>query len=783
MRKNKKQGWSASRALAMACAAVVPSAVAHADSTICEYQFTSDALTPTTSAANLVGTAFTYVNANPSDPPLTNPAFIVQGSSPDPPYYIGQGDWFPTWGGYNENYFAFSVTPAPGYSFSASSASIYANSRQAVLMDAQIAYSTSPSFSSPVNFDTSQFLIPAVNTWNTFTASDAPITDGTGTYYFRIYGQLDQNGSGTISDLLNLCNITLTGSMQTSSAVVNVYWDPSDAGALGSGGAGTWTGTTAWAEGPADFMWNNAVNEVANFGGTTGSTVAMGGSVTALNGINFTTAGYNITGTSGQVLTVGGTIDASTDATISASLTTYGALTKAGAGTLTLAGAASFGTGLAVTGGSLKLVADTIDCSTADISSGAVLEYNDSANTYQTPITYTGAGTLRLTGSGNLIFGAYGAINIDLSPGALVDVEGGTLTGSSSYGGNWTSNQASLNIAGGAVFNAVEAGLTATMQIDALTGAGNFLGGYFGNTGGLSTVTIGIANGSGTFSGSLQDNPGAHLGITKTGAGTETFTGSNTYSGGTIVSGGKLFIGAAAALPDSSVAIDSSAELQLAPGIGRVSVTSLSIAPSALLDLTNDHMYIDYAPGTQATADATIRGYLISGRNGGAWNGTTGIITTGSTGAGIDSGYGIGYADGADGVVQVTPANPSGLSTGQIEIKYTLLGDATLDGVVSGDDFTILGTHLGPGTSNATWDEGDFNYDGLVNGDDFTLLVKNLGKSDTSAAVVQLPAADYDAIDAFAAANGFMADVPEPATSGLAFVAAFGLLRRRRFRP
>ncbi|HEY1921968.1 MAG TPA: hypothetical protein VGG44_04320, partial [Tepidisphaeraceae bacterium] len=437
VRKNDRQAF-VSRALALACASVLPSAIAYADTTIAEYQFTNDALTPTTIAANLVGTPFTYVNANPSSPPASNPAFIVQGTLPDPPYYIGQGDWFPAWLGFNQDYYTFSITPAPGTSFSASAFSIYANSRQAVLMDTQIQYSTSPDFSNSVSFDTTPFLIPASNVWNTFTASDAPITAGTGTYYFRIYNQIDQNGSGTISDLFNLSNITLTGTVQASSAAVNVYWDPSKMGAPGSGGAGTWTGTTAWAVGPVDFVWDNTVNEIANFGGATTGAVAIGGNISALNGINFTTGGYNITGASGQTLTVAGTINATADATISASLVTTGAFTKAGAGTLTIAGSADFGTGLSVTGGSLKVVADTVNCSTADISSGAVLEYNDSAETFQTPITYTGAGTLRETGSGNLVFGAFGEIDIDLSPGGLVDVEGGTLTGSSSYGGNWT---------------------------------------------------------------------------------------------------------------------------------------------------------------------------------------------------------------------------------------------------------------------------------------------------------------------------------------------------------
>jgi PEP-CTERM motif len=43
-----------------------------------------------------------------------------------------------------------------------------------------------------------------------------------------------------------------------------------------------------------------------------------------------------------------------------------------------------------------------------------------------------------------------------------------------------------------------------------------------------------------------------------------------------------------------------------------------------------------------------------------------------------------------------------------------------------------------------------------------------------------LPASDYVAIDAFAAANGLMADVPEPASASLLIIAGMGVLSRRR---
>jgi hypothetical protein len=197
-------------------------------------------------------------------------------------------------------------------------------------------------------------------------------------------------------------------------------------------------------------------------------------------------------------------------------------------------------------------------------------------------------------------------------------------------------------------------------------------------------------------------------------------------------------------------------------------LNSLTINSGGSLDMSNNHIIINY--GTRPDPAATIRSYLTTGYAGGAW-----------TGAGIDSStaalpanshYALGYADGADGVV-------AGLSSGQVEIKYTLYGDADLDGLVTGNDFTILVSNLAK--SGRTWDQGDFDYDGSVTGNDFTALVANLGKSASGAAIV-LPASDYAAIDAFAAANGLMADVPEPASASISAIVAIGLLARRRNR-
>ncbi|HEY1921272.1 MAG TPA: hypothetical protein VGG44_00790 [Tepidisphaeraceae bacterium] len=197
-------------------------------------------------------------------------------------------------------------------------------------------------------------------------------------------------------------------------------------------------------------------------------------------------------------------------------------------------------------------------------------------------------------------------------------------------------------------------------------------------------------------------------------------------------------------------------------------INSLTLNGTAALDVTNQHLTISYAAGQDPIAQ--IRAYLLSGYNGGSWTGL-GIQSSLAT---ASSGYGLGYADSAD------PANPAELTPGTIEIKYTLNGDANLDGVVSGEDFTILASNLGKSVSG--WDQGDFNYDNLVSGEDFTALISNLGKSSNGASVT-LPASDYAAIDAFAAAHGLAADVPEPAAAGILIAAGVGCaMRRRRYK-
>jgi hypothetical protein len=185
-------------------------------------------------------------------------------------------------------------------------------------------------------------------------------------------------------------------------------------------------------------------------------------------------------------------------------------------------------------------------------------------------------------------------------------------------------------------------------------------------------------------------------------------------------------------LPNYSLQIENGASVILASD---QHIGALQLVGSGSLDMSNYTMFINY--GSNSDPISVIAGYIRSGYNGGGWNGQ-GIISTAAQTRTNGPYYGLGYADGKDGVV-------SGLSSGQIEIKYTLLGDANLDGLVNAADFNILAANVNQSVTG--WDQGDFNYDSLVNGADFLDLAANFNQGASgasvasSAAVLAAPAA------------------------------------------
>ena len=186
-----------------------------------------------------------------------------------------------------------------------------------------------------------------------------------------------------------------------------------------------------------------------------------------------------------------------------------------------------------------------------------------------------------------------------------------------------------------------------------------------------------------------------------------------------------------------SLSIDSG-QLRILPGggpSGTSRVAALTIAPGATFDLSDHDLVVDYVG---ASPIGSIFADIAQDR----------LITSVAD-------HVLGYAEA--GALGLTSFSGQDVDDTAVLVKFTLAGDANLDGSVNLVDFNRLASNFGQG--GRFWFEGDFNYDGQVNLIDFNLLAGNFGQ--------MLAPVDW-------------ASVPEPAALGL--VVGFWLVLKRRTR-
>jgi hypothetical protein len=192
-------------------------------------------------------------------------------------------------------------------------------------------------------------------------------------------------------------------------------------------------------------------------------------------------------------------------------------------------------------------------------------------------------------------------------------------------------------------------------------------------------------------------------------------------------------------------------------------VTALTIAGAtdawtAKLDLNDNSMVVDY---TGSSPFATIQNQLKQGYANGAWTGN-GISSAAATAASSTSTRtALGYAEASE-VFTSFPATFKGqtVDNTSVLIRYTLSGDADLNGTVDTVDFNLLAVSFSQ--TGKDWYHGDFDFSNTVDTIDFNLLASNFSKSIAGSNVGSL--------------------VPEPSILGLLAAVPLCTTRRRKAR-
>jgi len=360
-------------------------------------------------------------------------------------------------------------------------------------------------------------------------------------------------------------------------------------------------------DGPGKMILSNNNNTFA--GGVTLNDGIL--SVTSLNAGNEPCALGATYGTAPWFIFNGGTINAGgatidianpgttvtwTDGAGAGPIIGTGQFTKAGPGTLILAGSNNYSGGTVVSEGTLQVGsggasgsiqgAVTLGDANTGASDVAFLVNRSDNNTHANPIVVSaqGTGTATIGSSStaggplptifsgtvtlnrpttmqgtdpdrtsytNLISGNVGVLTVNGGARTTweanntfvgdVDIQGaGTILQVGSSSGATTQqipNASDVNIGTGARLHLV----FDNEAINGLTGTGT-VAFYPGGGLGATTLTVGAGDANAAFGGTIENGSGTAMNLVKTGAGTQALTGNSTYTGTTTVNGGTLLL-------------------------------------------------------------------------------------------------------------------------------------------------------------------------------------------------------------------------------------------------
>jgi autotransporter-associated beta strand protein len=399
-----------------------------------------------------------------------------------------------------------------------------------------------------------------------------------------------------------------------------------------TGSIGAWLDTTSWTSGLTAFGSGNtatftndiAANQIISVNGDVtigGIAISDDGTLPSVRTFSTSEDGLiNLQPSSGAFSTI-----SVREGQAVMNVPLYGSqgLLKSNAGSLLLNADSVYPGTTRVEGGSLR-VAGKFTSPRVELANSSVFElFSNStlnfyaANTAKTAIT--GTGTFRKSGTGivQLSNNGQGCI-ISLQAGSLLDLTGGTLRNGTFANSDWTQNFSSLALATGTTLDVWNGG---PIRVDSLTGAGSITNGL---NGGTTSLTLGVANGSGTFSGTLR---AVGLSVIKTGTGTQTLSGPAASIAGTTVNNGRLIVSGTGTNALGTVSATSTGQLRLGWQLTANSTTSGTNTFSAGSFAANSNAVVDVTLNASGSAVALNNVFWTQARS---WPVLTTTATTGT---------------------------------------------------------------------------------------------------------------------------------------------------------
>jgi hypothetical protein len=178
-----------------------------------------------------------------------------------------------------------------------------------------------------------------------------------------------------------------------------------------------------------------------------------------------------------------------------------------------------------------------------------------------------------------------------------------------------------------------------------------------------------------------------------------------------------------------SLDVQSGAHVTLAPsatpGTRSLFMRAISFSYQGSIDLTNGGMIFDYDFGPVGIHYG-LRSALQVARANGTWKGG-GLTSSFAAANPTTTALGIAEKATATGNTNIEPILGQAADGSSILIRFTLLGDANLDGVVGPADLNLFAAHFGE--TDQVWVNGDFDYDRTVGPADFNLFAAQFGKT------------------------------------------------------